>query len=109
MVVYDSDLQLDAFVVTFGNNETFAVDKIKHVFKENSRSKVIDLPGDDRRIKQIDVAYSNRPGGGKARAEIYGRDTGKPKPPKQDDWKFDARGWTLLGSETVNGKHDRDK
>jgi hypothetical protein len=107
MVVYDSDLQLDDFVVTFGNNETFTPN-IKHAFKQGSRSKAIDLPGDDRFIKKIDIAYSNLAGGGKARVEIYGRDTGKPRPPKPDDWKFDSKGWTLLGNETVDGKRDKD-
>jgi hypothetical protein len=110
MVVYDSDLQLDEFVVTFANRESFAA-SVKHLFKENSRSRVIDLPGDDRAIKTIELKYSNLPGGGRARVELYGRDTGKPRPPKPDPkppWTFDARGWTLLGSETVDGRRDRD-
>jgi hypothetical protein len=76
MVVTDSDLQLDDFVITFGNNETFAP-KVKFNFKEGSRTRAIDLPGDDRHIKQIDLQYSNVPGGGPAHVDVYGRDTGK--------------------------------
>src|SRR5690349_9216364 len=66
MVVYDNDLQLDSMVVTFGNNETFAP-SIKHYFKESSRSAAIDLPGDDRHIKTIDLAYSSLGRGVQAR------------------------------------------
>jgi hypothetical protein len=79
MVVTDSDLQLDDFVVTFGNGEQFSP-KIKVMFKEGSRSRAIDLPGDDRFIRKIELRYSNLPGGGRAHVDIYGRDTGKPRP-----------------------------
>jgi hypothetical protein len=109
MVVYDNDLELADFVVVFGNNERFEP-KLRHVFREGQRTKNIDLPGDDRRIKAIELVYANRRPGARARVEIYGRDTGKPRPtpapPKPPE--FDSRGWTLLAKEQVDGRKDRD-
>ncbi len=31
-----------------------------------------------------------------------------PPPAATAAWKFDATGWTLLGTQTVNGRADRD-
>jgi hypothetical protein len=52
------------------------------MFREGARTRAIDLPGDDRRIQRIELQYKNLPGGGKARIEIWGKDTGKPRPPR---------------------------
>jgi hypothetical protein len=59
--------------VTFGNDETFSPG-LKHRFDEQSRSRVIDLPGERRVIKRIDFNYSspNRRAG-KATVAVYGR------------------------------------
>jgi hypothetical protein len=113
MVVTDSDLELVDFVVTFGNNETFRP-QVKHVFREGSRSRSIDLPGNTRAIKKIDLTYANLPGGGKARVEIWGRQRGGAAPAPVGGGGgavFDSKGWTLLGSQTVSGhggKADKD-
>ncbi len=112
IVVKDSDLDMQDFVVTFENGQKFEP-KIKHVFRENQRTRSIDLPGNDRFIKQINVQYKNLPGGGKARVEIYGKDTrttGGPQPSPSPSPKpnWDASGWTLLGAQAVNGRRDRD-
>lgn len=72
LVVSDSDLTLDDFVVTFGNGETFDP-KVKHDFKEGARSRAIDVPGENRFIKTIELKYANLPGGGKATVQVYGR------------------------------------
>jgi hypothetical protein len=113
VVVKDSDLEMLDFVVVFENGQKFEP-KIKHTFKEGERTRAIDLPGNDRWIKQINVRYANLPGGGKARVEIYGRDTRNaptggpaPMPPQPaEDWK--GKGFTLIGSQSVDGKKDRD-
>ncbi len=110
IVVQDSDLEMLDFVVVFENGQKFEP-KLKHTFREGDRSRKIDLPGNDRYIKQINVRYANLPGGGKARVEIYGKDTrNAPVPPPVGDNlpDFKAEGWTLLGAQPVNGKTDRD-
>jgi hypothetical protein len=121
MVVTDSDLELRDFVVTFENNTKFEP-HTQHFFREGARTRQIDLPAKNRAIKQIDLAYANIPGGGKARVEIYGKDVkggggggggGNQPPPPVDPGPppppvFDNAGWTLLGSQTVEGKKDSD-
>jgi len=72
IVVSDSDIDLDDFIVTFGNGETFDP-KVKHTFKEGARSRAIDVPGQNRFIKTIELKYANLPGGGKATVQVYGR------------------------------------
>ena len=74
VVVTDSDLEMISFVVTFENNKKFDP-KMKQFFKEGTRTRVIDLPEKNRAIKEITVKYANLPGGGKAKVEIYARDT----------------------------------
>ena len=117
MVVYDSDLELLDFVVKFANGEVWSP-SLRHVFREGQRSRTIDLPGDDRHISEIELVYKNLPGGGAARVEIYGKDVKPvatrpspmhhedPPPPPEPEWN--PQGWTLLGSQTVEGKRDRD-
>jgi hypothetical protein len=80
VVVKDSDLELLDFVVTFGNNDKWSP-KLTHQFRENQRSRTIDLPLGDRWIKDIQVKYANLPGGGRAKMEIWAKDTeaGVPK------------------------------
>jgi hypothetical protein len=86
IAVEDSDLELLDFVITFANNQKFDP-KVKHFFKEGARTRVIDLPGDERMIKTIDLKYKNLPGGGKAKVEVWG-------------WKSDDGG---------KGRHDHDR
>lgn len=105
LVVADSDLQLESLVVHFGNGTTLAP-PLKHVFREGQRTRAIELPGPhDRYIKSIDLQYSNIPGGGRARVEIWGRDTKQqvpPAPPPAPVWN--STGWEQLGNATVQGK-----
>jgi len=110
IVVKDSDLEMLDFVVVFENGQRFEP-KIKHTFRENERTRSFDLPGNDRYIKQINVKYANLPGGGKARVEIYGKDTRNAPPvggPPVAAPNWNPQGWTMLGSQAVDGKRDRD-
>jgi hypothetical protein len=114
IVVEDSDLIMKDIVVTFGNGEKFEP-KTKVVFKENSRTRVFDLPGEARGISKIEFRYGNLPGGGKARVEVWGmmvddrehRDPPKPPPPPPFSW--DSKGWKMLGERSVDGRRDRDQ
>ena len=105
LYVEKSDLELLDFEITFANNERFHPE-VRHVFKEGSRTRVIDLPGDERMIKSIDLKYKNLPGGGRARVEVWGwkAEDAKPAP-----FSWDSQGWTMLGERTVNGRVDHDR
>ncbi len=107
VVVKDSDVEMIDFVVVFENGEKFDP-KLKHRFRENERTRSIDLPGNDRYIKQINVKYANLPGGGKARVEIYAKDTRNAAPPAVAGPDWVAKGWTRLGAQSVEGRRDRD-
>lgn len=109
LVVTDSDLELKDVLVKFGDG---AKDKwspnVKHVFKEGSRSRAIDLPGQDRVIKKIELAYANIAGGGRAKVAVYARNTGK-KPIEIKPVVWENKGWTFLGKRTVDGWRDSDR
>lgn len=116
LVVNDSDLELMQLTVLFANGQAFAP-PVRHVFREGSRSRAIELPGDDRALREIEIVYGNVPGGGRATVEIYGHPAigpvaaappmpPAPMPPPAPS--FDAAGWTLLGQQSVEGRRDRD-
>jgi hypothetical protein len=110
LYVEKSDLELLDLEVTFGNNERFHPE-VRHVFREGSRTRVIDLPGDERTIKTIDLRYKNLPGGGRARVEVWGwkaeGGVGGGRRPAPFSW--DSAGWTMLGEREVNGRVDHDR
>lgn len=56
--------------VTFGNGQVFSPD-VRLVFDENTRSRVIDLPGERRNIRRVDFRYSDLPTGGDASVELW--------------------------------------
>jgi hypothetical protein len=70
IVVENSALEMFDVVVTFGDGERFSP-ATRHVFSANTRSHVIDLPGDARVIRSVEFRYGNLPGGGRARAELW--------------------------------------
>lgn len=102
MVVTDADIKLKQLTVVFANGQRWSP-KLSHVFKEGQRSRAIDLPGDDRTIAKIDLAYSAAAPGSMAEVSIYARDRrGKAAP------EFNRKGWTRLGAGVVNGARDHD-
>lgn len=108
LVVKDSDLELKDLTVEFVGGGTWSP-RLAHTFKEGARSRVIDLPGKDRKIKTIKLAYANIAGGGRASVEVYGRDTGRPAPAPVAPPTWENRGWAKLGARTVDGWRDRDR
>lgn len=106
LVVEDSDMELLDFEVTFGNNQTWNA-KLRHTFREGARSRLIDLPGDERVIKHIDLKYKNK-GYGNAKVEVWGWKSSDTAP-KPVAFRWDPSGWQLLGERMVNGKVDRDR
>jgi hypothetical protein len=74
LVVKDADLEMFDVRVIFGDGEPFSP-ATRLYFGGDTRSRVIDLPGDARIIRRIEFAYKSVRGGGDGRAtiEVYGR------------------------------------
>jgi hypothetical protein len=111
LVVEKSDLELTKFEIVFGNGERWSP-AVSHYFKENQRTRVIDLPGDDRVIKTINMSYKNLPGGGNAQVEVWAWKTegaaAKPAGGGGRRHTWNNSGWQKLGEQKVNGRVDRD-
>lgn len=71
--VEGSAIEMFDVKVTFENGTSFEP-KMRLVFDKNTRSRVIDLPGEKRIIKKVEFRYGNLPGGGKARIELWAKD-----------------------------------
>lgn len=72
--VEGGDLEMFDVKLTFGNGETFSP-ATRLYFREGTRSRVIDLPGDARIIRRIDFFYRSALFGAQGRAivHVYGR------------------------------------
>jgi hypothetical protein len=71
--VSDGTLEMDNIRVIFGNGASFSP-RTRLVFQEDSRSRVIDLPGETRIIRSIAFNYrSLHAGQGRATINVYGR------------------------------------
>jgi len=110
LVALDSDFELMDFAVTFGKGPEWRPD-VKHYFKEGSRTRSIDFPGDERVIKQVTFKYRNLPGGGRAKLQVWGYQRAGDAPSLPPGKIWDDRGWTNLGERAVGGgrKGDKDK
>jgi hypothetical protein len=108
LVVEKSDLELLDFEITFANNTKFNP-RVSHYFRESSRTRVIDLPGDERFIKHIDLKYKNLPGGGRATVEVWAWKSDDAARPRPAAFRWDSSGWQLLGERVVNARVDRDR
>ncbi len=72
LVCEHSALELSDMNMIFGDGQRFSPNT-RLVFGKNTRSRVIDLPGDARAIKRVEFKYGNLPGGGKAQLELWAR------------------------------------
>ena len=108
LVVGDNDVEVKKLTVHFANRQKYSP-KMKHRFEEGSRSRVIDLPGNDRTIAKIDVAYKNLDRRGKASVQIWGRDTrAGDRDRDRDRPRWSSKGWDKLGEVSVDDKYDRE-
>jgi hypothetical protein len=109
LYVEKSDIELLDLEITFANKERFHPE-VRHYFKEGARTRVIDLPGDERVIKSIELKYKNLPGGGRARVEVWGwKAEGGGGQHDKPAFSWDSNGWGLLGPREVNGRVDHDR
>lgn len=72
IVVEHSALEMNEIDVEFGDKSHFKPE-VRHTFAQNSRSRVIDLPGDRRVVRNVTFKYGNLPGGGKAQVELWAK------------------------------------
>ena len=73
VVVHDADLEMIDMVIHLRHGQEFRPN-VAQFFRENTRTRVIDLPGDrDRTIESIDFTYKNLPGEGKARVQVWAK------------------------------------
>ncbi len=70
--VTGSALEMHNVVVRFGDGSRYSPDT-RLVFRKGGTSRVIDLPGEARVIREISFRYSNIRGGGRARVHVSGR------------------------------------
>ena len=111
VVVLDSDLEMIDFKIVFGDKSEYNP-KVSQYFRENTRTRVIDLPPSEQIIRFIDFKYRNLPGGGRARVQVWGFKTGNAAPPpvaRPIVVNWDSTGWTKLGEREVNGNVDNDR
>lgn len=113
VVVLDSDLEMQEMKIVFGDRSEYNP-KVAQFFRENSRTRVIDLPPSEQIINRIDFKYRNLPGGGRARVQVWGFKTGDvaqpaPPQPRPPVVNWDSTGWTKLGEREVNGRVDNDR
>ncbi len=107
IVVEDSDIELLDLDVKFVGGQTWNP-RVRHYFRQNARSRVIDLPGDERVIQYIDLKYKNLPGGGAATVAVWGWKSGEAGR-RPAAWRWDPTGWQMLGEQTVSGRVDKDR
>jgi hypothetical protein len=72
LVVLDSDLEMLDMSIKFGRGEPYHPE-VNAIFREGSRTRAIDLPGESRRIEWIEFKYRNLPGGGPARVQVWAK------------------------------------
>jgi hypothetical protein len=72
LVVLDSDLEMIDMSIKFERGEAYHPE-VAAVFRENTRTRLIDLPRQGRRIEWIEFKYRNLPGGGPARVQVWAK------------------------------------
>ena len=109
VVVQDADLEMLDMTVKFGRGEPWHP-QMNFFFREGTRTRVIDFPGDDRSIKYIDFKYRNVPHEGHAKVQVWAK-AEAAAPPAGTPWHFESRGWEMLGEREVHGhgREDTDK
>jgi hypothetical protein len=98
--VLDNDVFLREITVTYANGER---DRkiIETAIPANSQTRAIDLKG-DRFIRDIELVYRSRPGGGKpAIVEVYG-DFARDWFGERGGYRDHNRGWALLGAQRAS-------
>ena len=70
IVVEHSALEMYDVMIHFSDGSHFSP-PTRLVFSPNTRSQIVDLPGNRRAIRSVEFKYGNLPGGGRAQAELW--------------------------------------
>jgi hypothetical protein len=108
--VESGDLEMYDIRVVFADGSDFSPNS-RIVFRQGSRSRVIDLPGTARAIRRVSFAYRSRVRRGQATVQVFARRAQLAGPKIPDLAPGAARvleGWRQLGSRTVAFRTDRD-
>ncbi len=105
MAVEDNDLELLSLRIVFADG-TELDPRTNHYFREGQRTRVIDLPANERVIRYVDLVYRNTNRGFHAKVAVWGNKIADAPPPAP---AWDPRGWVLLGVREVNGRVDHDR
>jgi hypothetical protein len=72
LVVTDSSLEVNDVVLQFGNGQRWSPG-LRRSFADGSRSRVIDLPGNVRFIRDVELVRGGVPPGTRAHVELWGQ------------------------------------
>jgi hypothetical protein len=72
MVVTESSLEVNDVVLQFGNGQRWSPG-LRRSFADGSRSRVIDLPGNVRFIRDVELVRGGVPPGTRAHVELWGQ------------------------------------
>ena len=72
IVVERSPVEVHDIVVNFADGGHFSP-ATRLVLEPASRTGVIDLPGNERVIRNVEFRYGNLPGGGRSEVQLWGR------------------------------------
>jgi len=72
LVITDNSLEVGDVVIQFGNGQRWSPG-LRHSFADGSRSRAIDLPGQVRFIRGVELVHGAVSAGGRAHVEIWGQ------------------------------------
>jgi hypothetical protein len=101
--VQNGDLEMYDIRVVFANGTSWSPDT-RMTFREGSRSRVIDLPGEARAIRRIEFWYRSRLRRGQAVVAVFGRQV-QAGP---GDVTGGGPGWDHIGMREVDFRGDHD-
>ncbi|MCX5743758.1 MAG: hypothetical protein NT062_14795 [Proteobacteria bacterium] len=81
VVVLDSDLEMIEMHLFFKSGKHYATDIKNLAFRENTRTRVLQLPSE--LLTRVDFKYRNLPGGGRALVQLWGTFQAVPKGDKR--------------------------
>lgn len=101
LVVRKNAIHLDRVTVIFGNGDRQTI-RVDDNLRDGERTRPLDLEGDARVIREIEMVYRSRPSfKGEAIVEVYG-EKGRPHRPVA------PVAWVELGCQKVGFLGDRD-